>query len=258
MQREKLKKQKLTKKNTETFARGLKKMLFESKGGPIKKVQSTKDALSRKRRASVKRTKAAVGSKGSSVTTKGPAKKVGRLAAGARAYAAQSAGLYLADKMAQTIGKKGQSKMSRLGIKGGAVKSKPAAAKPKMKPSPGMSKGAVEAAKKGAAAANKASATPKKKVSKVSAPKATKKAPVSAPRSVSSTSKPRTSAPKAKSSGGKNPYRMPQGAERKDRMSKVVKELKAMKLSSKKRQEAQKPKKKMSRNESNLRRRQGR
>ena len=98
----------------------------------------------------------------------------------------------------------------------------------------------------------KGSPTDKKKVSKVSAPKAKSKAPVSAPKG-------RTAAPK---SSGKNPYRAPQGAERKDRMSKVVKELKAMSLRSKERQNAQMPKKKvekkLSRNEQNRRRRQGR
>ena len=242
MQREKLRKQKLTKKNTETFARGLKKMLFESKGGPIKKVQSTKDALSRKRRASVKRTKAAVGSKGSSVTTKGPAKKGSGVGKGL----AQTAGLYLAGKMAETIGKKGQSKMSRLGIKGGAAKSKPATAK---RTGPKVT-GQADYTKQQQRLSDARSKYPKS-APKASAPKRKSKPVASAPKA-------RTSAPKVKSSGSKNQYRVPQGAERKDRMSKVVKELKAMKLSSKKRQEAQKPKKKMSRNESNLRRRQGR
>ena len=95
----------------------------------------------------------------------------------------------------------------------------------------------------------KGSPNDKKKVSKVSAPK---------PKT-----KPSVSAPKAKSSGGKNPYRAPQGAERKDRMSKALKELKASTARSKARQNAQMPKKpaakkKMSRNEKNLRRRQGR
>ena len=69
----------------------------------------------------------------------------------------------------------------------------------------------------------------KKKVSKVSAPKVSKKAPVKAPKA-------RTAAPKPKSSGSKIQYRVPQGAERKDRMSKVVKELREMRERSRKRQ----------------------
>ena len=153
--------------------------------------------------------------------------------------AAQTAGMYLAGKMAETIGKKGQSKMSKFGITSKSAsksKSKPAASKPKMKPSPGMSKGAVAAAKKGAAAANKAKSSVKspvspKKVSKgVSTPKAKAKAPVAPSRRPSAAPKPKTT------SGKKNAYRVPQGAERKDRMSKVVKELREMRERSRKRQ----------------------
>ena len=65
----------------------------------------------------------------------------------------------------------------------------------------------------------------------------------------------KTTKPQVKSGGGvtakdvpsnskKNPYRMPQGAERKDRMSKVVKELKAMQERSRARQAEMKKKKK--------------
>ena len=75
----------------------------------------------------------------------------------------------------------------------------------------------------------KGSPNDKKKTSKVSAPKAKRKPVASAP-------KPRTAAPKKgdnPSNAKSNPYRMPQGAERKDRMSKVVKELKAMRQRSK-------------------------
>lgn len=69
-----------------------------------------------------------------------------------------------------------------------------------------------------------------KKVSKgVSTPKAKAKAPVAPSRRPST-------APKPKTTSGKNPYRVPQGAERKDRMSKVVAELKAMRERSRKRQ----------------------
>jgi len=152
--------------------------------------------------------------------------------AGIGAAAAQTAGMYLAGKMAETIGKKGQSKMSKFGI---TSKSKPAASKPKMKPAPGMSKGAVAAAKKGAAEANKAkspvksSVSPKKTSKGVSTPKAKSKASVAA-------SKPRSAAPKPKATSGKNPYRVPKGAERKDRMSKVIAELKATRERSRKRQ----------------------
>lgn len=140
-------------------------------------------------------------------------------------------------------------------------KSKPAASKPKMKPAPGMSKGAVAAAKKGAAEANKAkssvksSVSPKKTSKGVNTPKAKSKAPVAA-------SKPRSAAPKPKATSGKNPYRVPQGAERKDKSYKAVQELKAMRQRSKERQNAQMPKKpavkkKLSKNEQNLRRRRG-
>jgi len=87
-------------KNTSTVVRGVADMLFgkkekpkakpaakpaATKGGAIKKVQSTKDALNRNRRGRITRTKAAVGSKGS--TTKSatpkrlpPGKKGGPLA----------------------------------------------------------------------------------------------------------------------------------------------------------------------------------
>lgn len=96
---------------------------------------------------------------------------------------------------------------------------------------------------------------PKKSTSKASAPKPKSKAPVAASRPVSGGSKPKST--------GKNPYRAPQGAERKDKSSKAVQELRGMIKASKARQNAQMPKKPakkktMSRNERNLRRRQGR
>ena len=63
-------------------------------------------------------------------------------------------------------------------------------------------------------------------------------------------------------SANKNPYRIPEGDERTDRMSKAAKELRDMQKRSKERQNAQMPKKPEkkppSRNERNLRRRQGR
>lgn len=105
----------------------------------------------------------------------------------------------------------------------------------------------------------KASKSPTKasKPSKgVSTPKAKSKPSVAPSRAVSSTAKP-------KASSGKNAYRAPQGAERKDKASKAVKELRGMIKASKARQNAQMPKKpaakqKLSRNEQNRRRRQGR
>ena len=104
----------------------------------------------------------------------------------------------------------------------------------------------------------KGSPNDKKPAPRVSSPKTTKTARVTAPVVRKSVSKKGDNPSNSKS----NPYRMPQGAERKDRMSKVVKELKAMQKASKARQNAQMPKKKvekkLSRNEQNRRRRQGR
>ena len=69
-----------------------------------------------------------------------------------------------------------------------------------------------------------------------STPKAKSKPPVAPSRTVSAPSRSVSSTNKPKASSGKNPYRVPQGAERKDRMSKVVAELKAMRERSRKRQ----------------------
>ena len=186
---------------------------------------------------------------GSGSSTKGALKgKGGALAkrpkgGGLGAQAAGTAGLYLADKMAQTIGKKGQSKMSGLGIgKGPLVKKKRGVSNiPK---SEGTGGKAETTLKYGAG-------KPKKTSPKASAPKPSSKPAVKA------------SKPATKPTSGKNPYRIPQGDERKDRMSKVVKELRGMQKRSKARQNAQMPKKpakkkSMSRNERNRRRRQGR
>jgi hypothetical protein len=237
--------------------------ITKSKGGALAKTGSSKPTTKGGKVTTTSRAKGPRGMR----TRLPPGKPGGALAknrglggGGIGTGAAQAAGLYLAGKMAETIGKKGQSKMSKLGITSKS-KSKPAASKPKMKPAPGMSKGAVAAAKKGAAEANKAkspvksSVSPKKTSKGVNAPKAKSKAPVAA-------SKPRSAAPKPKATSGKNPYRMPQGAERKDKSYKAVQELKGMVKASKARQNAQMPKKpaaekKLSKNEQNLRRRRG-
>ena len=146
-----------------------------------------------------------------------PSKRVKPKAGGGiGASAAATAGMYFAGKLAQTIGKPGQSKMSKFGIKN----KKTVASKPKMKPSPGMSKDAVAAAKKGAAAAN--ASKPPVKASKPSKGASTPKAK----------SKPSVAASKPRSEGSK--YKPP--TKRTDKMSKVVSDLKAMQKRSKKRQ----------------------
>ena len=183
---------------------------------------------------------------GSGSSTKGALKgKGGALAkrpkgGGLGAQAAATAGLYLADKMAQTIGKPGQSRMSKLGIKGPAKpvkKSKSTGPKVTGRASASEQRKRMAAARAGYPAAKPSQPSTKPAV-----------------RASKSASKP---------TSGKNPYRLPQGDERKDRMSKAVKELRAMQKQSKARQNAQMPKKpakkkSMSRNERNRRRRQGR
>lgn len=144
------------------------------------------------------------------------------IARAAGPLAAQSAGLEIASKLGQTIGKPGQSRMSKLGIAGPA------------KPKP---------ARRGMSNLPSTYKEDEKRLSQAARPKTTK------PKTTrtKTTSSGGSSKPKVKSGGGvtakdvpsnskKNPYRMPQGSERKDRMSKVVRELQEMQRRSKKRQ----------------------
>lgn len=260
LQREKLKEQRIAKKNQETIARGIKNMLFD-KDGEIKKVESTKDALNRNRRGRVRRTRAAVGSKGSGTKSGTPKKlppgnkggaitkaKGGALVKQAKggglgSQAAAAVGLTIADKMAQTIGKKGQSKMSGLGInKGPLVKKKKGLSN--IPPKEGTGGEAETTYKYGAG-------KPKKPAVKTSTSKGGSKGATgaSSPKSRAYSKDARNKeydrlrkagktkeaealgkkiAADARKKAPKNPYRAPQGAERKDRMSKVVKELKSM------------------------------
>jgi len=176
----------------------------------------------------------------------------GRLASGARQFAAQTAGFYLAEKMAQTIGKKGQSKMSRLGVQGEVKKSKP---KPKTKPAKrGMSN---IPPKEGT---GKGSPTDKKKPTLKPTLKPAGKVPARTPVS-SAPSKPQSLksaayakdarnkeydrlrkagktkeaealgkkiAADARKKAPKNPFRKPEGKERKDRFSRDVADLKKL------------------------------
>ena len=97
--------------------------------------------------------------------------------------------------------------------------------------------------------------------------KSTVKSPTRVKKSVTGTSAPKATnkgrvSPSKAPSKGKNPYRKPEGSERKDKSYKAVQELRGMIKGSKARQNAQMPKKpvkkKISRNEMNRRRRQGR
>ena len=126
--------------------------------------------------------------------------------------------------------------------------------------SPNDKKPQVKVAKQASQTSNR---TP---ITRPAASKPQSKPPVKASKPSSAPSKP--AAPKRSntdvpSNAKSNPYRMPQGDERKDKSYKAVQELKGMIKASKARQNAQMPKKpaakkKISRNESNLRRRQGR
>jgi hypothetical protein len=168
--------------------------------------------------------------------------------------AAQSAGMYIAGKLAETIGKKGQSRMSRLGIQGSAKpvgqssknKKKPTATKPPTSKSglsnipkkEGTGKEVEKKYQYGAYAPKpKTTSTPKTKPK----PKTAKERAYAADARNKEYDKLRKAgkikeaeklgkqiAADARKKAPKNPFRAPQGAERKDRLSKQVAELKAM------------------------------
>ena len=274
----------LAKRQLENFGRALKKTLKQgaaqdklkkaakgTKGKTVRTGQAASGKLAKRPSSAITKSSSgkATTSKGSGKTGsyygKGPRGMRTRLPegkkGGALAKTSKATGMLNAIAIGATLGD-AYSKSNRVKAESGRgagrktfnekTASKPkakskASAKPKMKPAPGMSKGAVAAAN-----ASKPPVKASKPSKGVSTPKRSSKPSVAPSRAVSAPSKP-------KASSGKNPYRMPQGAERKDRMSKVVAELKSMRAASKKRQESQKPKKKkLSRNEQNLRRRQGR
>ena len=240
---------------------------------PTKTTQKTQPvgkASARRAQAAAKQARAAQGSKGPNrvgqpagaanryygkkVVDKAVNRAVNRtrlrgVAGAAGSLAAQSAGLEIASKLAQTIGKPGQSRMSKLGIAG------PAKRKPARR---GMSNiPAGEGTGKGSPNDKKKSPTsPKKSSVGTSTPKAGKAPVVAASRTR------RNNTTDVPSNSKKNPYRMPEGDEREDKSFKAVEDLKGMVKESKARQNAQmpkKPKKKtISRNEMNKRRRQGR
>jgi len=203
----------------------------------------------RRSAAASKKAGASAGSRGTGVRTAGGSPT--RVGGSAGAGLASGVGLEIASKMAQTIGKPGQSRMSRLGVQGPAkpkVKAKPKA-KSSQSTKSGMTAAQLKAAQDKANKARKGG-----KMSNIPASKA-------APTRKNVTSKPQTVkqrayaadarnreydklrkagktkeaeklgrqiAADARKKAPKNPYRAPQGSERKDRLSKQVKELKGM------------------------------
>jgi hypothetical protein len=204
--------------------------------------------LYRRSAAASKKAGSSMGSSGTGVrTAKGSPTKVGGSVASGLA---SGVGLEIASKMAQTIGQPGQSRMSRLGVQGPAkpkVKSNPKA-KPKAKSSQSTKSGMTPAQLK--AAQDKANADRRAgKLSNIPAPKAKVKAKPQTKKQRAYAADARNKeydklrkagktkeaealgkkiAADARKKAPKNPYRVPQGGERKDRLSKQVKELKGM------------------------------
>lgn len=157
--------------------------------------------------------------------------------------AAQSAGMYLAGELAKTIGKKGQSRMSRLGIQGPAKPVSKKTDKPKASTTPKKfpTTAVTKTIKKSRDyQAEKKAATKAAPVTKTK-PKTAKERAYAADARNKEYDKLRKAgkikeaeklgkqiAADARKKAPKNPFRAPQGAERKDRLSKQVAELKAM------------------------------
>jgi len=168
-----------------------------------------------------------------------------------KSLAAQSAGIHLAGKLAETIGKKGQSRMSGLGIQGPA---KPVSKKTDKPKTTTTSKKLPTTAVTKTVKKSRDYQAEKKAASKPIPPSKPIPAPKAKP--VAQTVKERAYAADARNKeydrlrkagkikeaeklgkqiaadtrkkAPKNPFRAPQGAERKDRLSKQVQELKAM------------------------------
>ena len=181
---------------------------------------------------------------GSGSSSRGALKgKVGGLKAAGARLAAQTAGLEIASKMAQTIGKKGQSKMSGLGIGKGPLTKK----KRKMSNIP-PSEGSYNNPNYGKPGDPKSATRPKKSSSGTSTPSGTKKPAVGA------------------SGGGKKSVTRDTSLDQSRKQLKygsgskkgVTRDTSKDTIRSKPKTSSKPQKKQMSNNERNLRRRQGR
>ena len=184
------------------------------------------------------RVNAAVRRAQAEAAARSPAGTAGRLAA-------QSAGFHLAGKLAETIGKKGQSRMSGLGIQGPAKPVSKQTGKPKATTT--SKKLPTTAVTKTVKKSRDYQAQKKSASKPIPAPKAKPAAQTVKERAYAADARNKEYdrlrkagkikeaeklgkqiAADTRKKAPKNPFRAPQGAERKDRLSKQVQELKAM------------------------------
>jgi hypothetical protein len=294
-QREKLKAQKAAKAAKQAKAP---KLPPGKKGGAIVKAKSSSLGSPRRGQAAARARAAAKGTKGTTTRVaggKGLPKQTPKLPPASKTKAVGKAIGKVAKPLAPAL--KGIARVAgplALGISGvqtasdlagslkrgegivrlakglGKKKDKPTVTSRDRRGRPKTTKPKVKPAKRGMSnippkeGTGKGSPTDKKPTSGTKSPKPTSKPATGASRRPSASSKPAASKRNntdVPSNAKSNPYRMPQGKERKDKSYKAVQELKAMRQASKKRQNAQMPKKpagkKLSKNAQNLRRRRG-